>query len=185
LADGGSWGFSGNDVILLIGELEYKYSLFDKRLPGAIDVGAVYFSGGDISGQMVPYGYGYHVQLEQVIVRENPCVEGDSQGLGAFVSYFPRFANRDFPIQSVWGDLVGGVVYRGLIPDRDQDVVGAGASWATLNKSGSLQETVIDVFYRASLTPWLTIQPDLQYIASPTGIHRDAIAVGLRFQVAL
>ncbi len=30
-----------------------------------------------------------------------------------------------------------------------------------------------------------TLQPDLQYIASPSGIHRDALAVGLRFQVTL
>ena len=27
LADGGSWGFSGNDVTITIGELEYSYAL--------------------------------------------------------------------------------------------------------------------------------------------------------------
>jgi carbohydrate-selective porin OprB len=28
-------------------------------------------------------------------------------------------------------------------------------------------------------------QPDLQYIATPSGIHRDALALGVRFQVTL
>ena len=34
LASGGSWGFSGNDVILLVGELEHKYSLYGERPSG-------------------------------------------------------------------------------------------------------------------------------------------------------
>ena len=153
------------------------------ELPGAVDVGAACFSGGDVSGQAFPSGYGYYVQIEQLIVCENPCEESDAQGLGAFASYFPRFGNREFPVTSVWGDLVRGIVYRGLIPCRDEDVVGAGASWAKLNRDGTLQETVVEVFYKATINPWLRIQPDLQYIASPSGIYRDALAVGLRFEV--
>ena len=46
-------------------------------------------------------------------------------------------------------------------------------------------ETTVEVFYLAQLTPYLTIQPDLQYIASPSGIYRDSIAAGLRFQLNL
>ena len=59
----------------------------------------------------------------------------------------------------------------------------AGVAWARLNRSGTRQETAVEVFYKAAITPWLSIQPDLQYIASPSGIYRDALAVGLRFQV--
>ena len=80
--------------------------------------------------------------------------------------------------------MVGDIVYRGLISCRDEDVIGAGVAWARLNRSGTLQETAIELFYKARITPWMSLQPDLQYIVSPSGIHRDALAVGLGFEVA-
>lgn len=77
------------------------------------------------------------------------------------------------------------VVYRGLISGRDEDVVGVGAAWARLNQGGSQEETVIEVFYKAQITPSMTIQPDMQYVINPSGLYRDALAVGVRFQVTL
>jgi porin len=185
LGDGRTCGFSGNEVTITMGELEYKYSLFDGQLPGAVDVGVTYVSGGDAMGLTFPSAHGYYFQAEQLIYRENPSDESDDQGLGAFVSYFPRFADGEIPIDAVWADFVGGVVYRGLIPCRDEDVVGAGVAWAKLNRSGVRQETVVEFFYKVQLTPRLSLQPDVQYIASPSGLYRDALAVGLRFQLAL
>jgi carbohydrate-selective porin OprB len=35
------------------------------------------------------------------------------------------------------------------------------------------------------LSPYVTIQPDLQYIASPGGQNRDAFVFGLRYEVVL
>ena len=180
----GKWGFSGNDVTFTIGELEYEYALCDGRLPGAVDVGVGYFSGGDVSGVTLDSARGYYVQLEQLIFRENPGCPGDAQGLGAFVSHFPRFSSSAIPLGAVWSNVVGGIVYRGPIPCRNEDVVGAGVAWAKLNRSGTLQETVVEFFYKAQIGPRTSLQPDVQYIASPSGIHRDALAVGLRFQVA-
>jgi porin len=183
--DGRSWGFSGNDIAFLFGELEYKYALFDGLLPGALDVGAAYASDGELGGLTLPSARGYYVQLEQLLARENPCQEGDTQGFGAFASYFPRFAEFDLPIQVIWSDFVAGIVYKGLLPCRDEDVMGSGVAWAQLNNSGTLQETAIEFFYKAQITPSITLQPDLQYIVSPSGIHRDALAVGIRSQVTL
>ena len=57
--------------------------------------------------------------------------------------------------------------------------------WAELFQGGTNQETVFELFYKAEITPRIRIQPDLQYIATPSGIHRDALAVGVRFEVAL
>ena len=68
---------------------------------------------------------------------------------------------------------------------RDNDVVGAGVAWARLNLGGTNQETVVETFYKAQVTPLVSLQPDLQYIASPSGIYRDSLAVGLRCVVAL
>ena len=50
---------------------------------------------------------------------------------------------------------------------------------------GADARQVLEVFYKAQVAPHMYIQPNLQYIATPSGIHRDAIAVGVRFQVAL
>ena len=63
--------------------------------------------------------------------------------------------------------------------------MGAGVVWAKLYQGGTNQETAFEFFYRAEVTPRISIQPDLQYIATPSGIHRDALAVGVRFQVTL
>jgi porin len=185
LADGGGWGFSGNDVTLAIAELGYQYTLIEGALPGAIDLGIVYASGGMALDLSIPSVVSYYVQFEQLVYRENPCDEDDSQGLGVFASYAPRFPSRPIPITAISEDVVGGIVYRGLVPGRDTDVVGVGAAWARLNQGGSMEETAIEFFYKCQITPSMSIQPDIQYVGSPSGIYRDALAVGLRFQLAL
>jgi len=80
--------------------------------------------------------------------------------------------------------FVAGVVYQGLVPNRDDDVLGAGFTWAELFRGGSNQETAVELFYKAQLTPKLSFQPDLQYISTPSGLYRDALVAGVRFQVA-
>ena len=46
VVDGGTWGFSGNNVKLSIGELEYDYAVSDGRLPGTLALGIAYSSAG-------------------------------------------------------------------------------------------------------------------------------------------
>jgi porin len=64
-------------------------------------------------------------------------------------------------------------------------VLGSGVAWAELFQGGTNEETVVELFYKVQLTPCTSVQPDLQYIATPSGIHRDALAAGLRFQLSL
>jgi len=45
------------------------------------------------------------------------------------------------------------------------------------------EETAIEVFYKARVSPWISLEPELQYIIAPSGIHPDALVVGLRFQL--
>jgi porin len=182
LGRGGNWGFSGNETTVTIGELEQQYALCGGSLPGTVEVGMVYFSGGDVSGQDFPWRRGYYVQVEQMLVREDPCQEDDRQGLGAIARYASRYGNRYLPITSVWEDALAGIVYRGPIPSRDDDVVGAGVAWAQLSQDGTLQETTVELFYKFQLRSGISIQPDLQYIARPSGIYRDALAGGIRFE---
>jgi porin len=43
-------------------------------------------------------------------------------------------------------------------------------------------EMVIEFTYQAQITPWLTIQPDLQYVINPGGANdlNNALVVGGR-----
>jgi porin len=83
--------------------------------------------------------------------------------------------------------------YTGLFPDRPQDKVGFGViysdngeafSEASLNGGGPGigGETTLELDYQYNPAPWLSIQPDVQYIIDPAGLSsRDNILVtGLR-----
>ena len=82
-----------------------------------------------------------------------------------------------------------GCQYVGLVPTRDEDVTGAGMFHVTL--SGRVQsleqrysETAVELFHRFQITPSVSLKPDLQYIVNPGGNGRDALAVGVRVQMA-
>ena len=95
-----------------------------------------------------------------------------------------------FPASRFWRTTIGdsfaaGLVYTGLLPRRDRDVLGAGVVWAELFQGGTNRETAIEIFYKAAITDRVSLQPDLQYIVTPSGLHRDALVAGVRFQVNL
>jgi porin len=184
-ASEGSWGISGNDIMFLVSELEYKYAMLDGDLPGTVSIGAGYLSEGEVLGTRLSAMHGYSVQFEQYIYRECTCDPDNRQGLALFTAYYPRFPGQFVLVEAIGGNFVAGLVYQGLFPQRDEDACGAGVTWAKLFLGGTNEETVVEVFYKAQITPRISVQPDLQYIATPSGIHPDALAVGVRFQVAL
>jgi len=184
-APGGGWGFSGNDSMLVIGELERTHALAGGTLPGVFAVGAVYESAGVIEGEPVSPVHEYIFQFEQLIYRECVCADDEIQGLGIFAGYYPRFPGSQMIAEAIGDSFVAGLIYTGLFPCRDGDVLGAGYAWTELYQGGTNQEAVFELFYKAELTPRVSLQPDLQYIVTPSGIHRDALAVGVRFQVTL
>ena len=104
-------------------------------------------------------------------------------GLGMFIQYGWAPADRNEAHQY----LGFGLLYKGLIRGRDEDLLGAGV--AHLRFSNCLPdqstETTIELFYKAPLTLNVTIQPDMQYIANPDGQGRDAFVAGVRFEIVL
>jgi porin len=46
-------------------------------------------------------------------------------------------------------------------------------------------ETTWEMFYRVQLTPWLAVQPDLQYVVNPGGVGENALAAGLRLDFGI
>lgn len=100
------------------------------------------------------------------------------------------FANGD--VQQFDYSWSTGVVYAGLIPGRDEGLFGFGVNGAhnssdfrQANGPADSSETAFEITYADNLTPWLNIQPDLQYIVNPgttPGVD-DAWVVGTRFLV--
>ncbi|MHB8901940.1 MAG: carbohydrate porin [Thermoguttaceae bacterium] len=180
VSDGRNWGFSGTGMTLVIGELEYRYELDDGRLPGTIDCGALYLSAGEVQpGEYQPQGWGIYLDFEQLVWRENA---DDEQGLGFFVQYSNAAPDEEVGFPEYFG---AGVVYEGLVSGRDQDGLGVGVAAARLNGGGTGRETVVEWYYRAEVRPGVVLEPDVQYIASPSGIYRDSLVVGLRFILSL
>lgn len=130
---------------------------------------------------------GFYVNFDQLVLQENPQVEGDEQGLGLFFRY--GYANGNVnEIDNFWS--VGGQ-YRGLIPRRDDDVLAFGVAQGQLSEQLRLadmdprRETVLECYYNIQLLPWLNLSPDFQWILRPGGEDgRDAFVAGLRLQAA-
>lgn len=185
LAARGSWGFSGQDTVLVTGELEYAYTLLDGALPGRIAVGAGYLSEGEVLGETFGAVHGYSLQVEQTVFREGDGSAEDIQTLGIFAAFYPRFPSEPVLSDAIGDTWAAGLVCTGLLPGRDKDAIGAGVVWAQLFQGGTDRETAIEVFYKAAITHRVSLQPDLQYIVTPSGLHPDAIVAGVRLQVNL
>jgi len=114
------------------------------------------------------------------------------QGLGWFgrIAFEPQ--NRNF----VGFYFDTGLVYTGLIPTRDEDQLGIAFGYAQLTNGaretfelegsrGVGAEMVLEFTYQTVLTPWLTIQPDFQFIINPGGTQdlNNAFVIGGRVSV--
>lgn len=111
-----------------------------------------------------------------------------SEQLGAFVQLGVAQPDRN-PIGRYLG---AGINYKGLVPSRAEDVLGLAWNQAensddflALNPGLERAERVLELTYRAQLSPYIILQPDLQYIINPgmdPGLE-NALAVGLRLLV--
>lgn len=118
-----------------------------------------------------------------------PELEPSNQGLGAFTRFGFQPIDRNF--LGFYFDA--GLTYTGLIPTRDEDTLGVALGYGQLSNGskdvlageGSVNpgyEIVIEGTYQAQLTPWLVVQPDVQYIIHPGGTQDlgNAFVIGGR-----
>ncbi|MGC3970700.1 MAG: carbohydrate porin [Pirellulales bacterium] len=108
-------------------QIEYKTQLGpQRRLPTTLRFGGFYHTGNWDEVTTAPNvgtfnsNSGYWATADQMLWVE-PDVE-DGQGLGAFFQAGWCPSDRNAVVQN----FCSGLTYRGLIPDRDQDVLGAG-----------------------------------------------------------
>lgn len=132
--------------------------------------------------------------LDRLVCRE----DGDSdpiQGLGVF------FMGGGMPNDSNLVSLhfVGGLQYTGLLPGRDEDLLGLGVTHVDIGDNARLlsrdinafsgtdspildHEITIELTYRFIVNQWCTVQPDLQWVLHPGGSPAtgDALVIGAR-----
>lgn len=135
--------------------------------------------------------HGFYVAADQMLWRENNT--DDEQGLGLFFRGGCSPEDRSafaFTIDT-------GLHYRGLFPGRDDDALALG--FAYVNISDDIRraertagasvlsdyELAVELTYQINVTPWLGLQPDVQWIRHPggSGALDDALVIGLRTRV--
>lgn len=113
----------------------------------------------------------------------------EDQGATAFVRF--GFADEDVnQFDFAWAT---GFTYTGLFPTRDEGQFGIGINGAhnsdKFREAAGVSdgaETVIEVTYSDMLTPWLAVQPDMQYVINPGTDPSvdDAVVWGVRMTVS-
>ncbi|UCH66357.1 MAG: carbohydrate porin [Ignavibacterium sp.] len=132
--------------------------------------------------------YGVYVSAEQFVYSEKSLPE---QGLAIFGRF--GIANSNFNPSNY--SFLGGLNYTGLIPGRDEDVLGFAFTSIHLTDefraSENLEsnyETILELTYSFQALNWLRFQPDLQCVFNPVIASSQsdyAFTAGMRVEIAL
>jgi len=124
---------------------------------------------------------------------------------GGGLSGFARIAGSPGDRNVISFYIDGGLAYQGLIPGRDNDTAGFAVAYARIGNnlrgldqdtrsfSNPLfpiqnQEVALELTYQVQVTPWMTLQPGIQYVFNPGGnvlnpdgsMRRNALVLGLQ-----
>lgn len=134
--------------------------------------------------------YGFYLSAEKLLVSD---YENPSKGLFGFLRI--GYANQNInPVDFYFGT---GFKFTGLFSGRDKDELGIALalshnSFAFRNTAAMLEDVAIKPFelnleatYSLQLTPWLRMQPDIQYIINPSycSESKSAFVVGTRMEL--
>jgi len=134
--------------------------------------------------------YGFYWHADQMVWQKSP---GSDQGLTLWSSFVlsPQQNIAKLPFQAN-----AGVVYKGLIPTREQDYTIFGLVYGkfsnnyarTVAASGNgypQYEMVLEWGYRINFTKFAYVQPDLQWVINPggTGNIPNALVLGAQMSV--
>ena len=135
---------------------------------------------------------GVYLLGERMIYREPGRPD---QGLAVYA----RTGFADSDVNQFSNYIGAGAVYTGLLPGQDEGQLGLAVAIArnggpfkdSLRAAGDRvfdQEINIELTYRFEVTPWLALQPDVQYIVDPgAGANGDldnALVIGMRFELS-
>jgi len=117
---------------------------------------------------------------------EQPTGYNDADFYVEGIGFFLQYDQADPNVMESDQHIGLGLTWRGMLVGRDDDVIGIGLSWVHFsddNNAGFTEnsETAIEIFYKAQITPAVSVQPYLQHITHPGGLgNRDAINAGGR-----
>ncbi len=129
---------------------------------------------------------------------------GGNSGIYAFAegalndrtSLWVRVGKANEDINQLSHYIGGGIVYKGLLPSRFNDSLGfaiaAAGNGNTFKELSARNLSPVDDYeityeltYQFSVTDWLILQPDIQYIYHPSmdPTLKDALVVGVRIEI--
>lgn len=188
------WRFSSDEGAMSIYEMGYHVGDVkdSQTLPGSYKAGYWYHTDSfddvldtDANGNPLIHtgNYGAYFLADQMLIPD-----GEGGGLGAFLQVGGAPDDRNL----VDFYVGGGLHCQGLIPGRDKDMLGLAVAHASISdklrrgQALDSHETTLELTYRAELTPWLALQPDLQVIFNPGADPSldNAVVSLLRFEVS-
>ena len=164
-----------SDDYFLIGEGGFTWDTLAGWAPGRFAVGGWHHTGTfDTFGGDTDEGTeGLYVLLETHL--GSPPSDGEDQEQG--VSAFFQYGYADESVSEVKHHVAAGVSAVGAFPGREDDIAGAYVSYVALSDANGAglgdHETVLELFYKFQITPFISVQPDLQILVNPSG--RDDI----------
>ena len=203
------WRLDGENGFLFLNEAQVRWNHADEEtgLPGQAKSG-IWIQTGQLADTLAEStdsgNYGLYFILDQMLYREPsaeepPAPRGDGksvasgksfkstvqpsapklskQGLSTFnlLTFAPGYAVKNvypFYFQS-------GLVYTGLIPHRDEDLImislGYGAYQGDVSPTVDGYTAVIEGGYRFQINGWSYIQPFAQYFSHPNGTGSAAV----------
>ena len=222
LRDAGGTAFRLNDDALIFGELWYSINQDPNATgqPGTYKAGFWYSSSHfpnqrrDKAGLSLanpastgipsnhPGGFAVYGIVDQMVWKEPGSKDG---GIGLFL--LAMGAPQSYNLSNLY--IEGGMNWKGPFHGRENDVFGFGVAYLGISPttrgfgndvifftgSGSpysSNETVLEATYLYQVSPWLTLQPDAQYVINPgAGIPsasshsplKNAFIIGIRTSI--
>ncbi len=184
------FSFRNDEGLLLINELSFLKSPQTKKLPGHYRVGYLTFTKKKekiLGGKK--RNYLAYLMVDQTLYQKD-TVEGS--GITPFAAFL--WAPKSSSIMPFF--FVSGVVAQGMIPKREKDATSFGVAYGSFSKDLRKQqknkgeeeqkiEVVYELNHRFQINPWFYIQPMVQYVANPKGLHSvsDAWVMGFQSEV--
>jgi porin len=193
---------------LAIAELQYAATPFGTALQGDYKVGGWFDTGSfpdqrvDTDGRSLADPASSHLAMSRrtnwsaYAVMDQIVWQPDSAGPRQ-VSVFARIMVAPADRNAISFGVNGGVTFKQPLPGRDNDSLGLGFGVvqfsdrarqldADMNRFSHADlpvrsaEAFIELTYQAQFSPWLSVQPDVQYVARPGGGIADPGRAGRR-----
>jgi len=182
---GGTFRLGGDEGALVIAEVSHEAEDETRLTLGAWGHTAKFDAlGGPVSQDSSMGGYA---------LAERPLARWRARRLDGFA----RVGFADPKIEQISASYSAGLVLRGPVFGFEDEALGVAVTvaqngrqfrraQAALGAAVERRETALELTYRAQVTPWLAVQPDVQYVINPGAdpALKNALVAGLRFEIA-